>query len=333
VTLTRNPRPALATARVSGTIAGWSSLPVPLDLSHYNLAVVLYSFTDQWGAPENSITQPMNGDVPKNTCITSALSADPCAWEMNTRTGPQVHMAIIVEGDSKSTTDTSDDTFTLIGYAVKTGLDLSAGQNVTGETLEMVSVATQDVRVTFPSAPSGAPDRLAFPFIDLGAEGQLPFAVPTLAPGSTSTKVPALSGPFASGHYAMVGLALPGDGAPRPYSATFARDSSFASGVSLDNYLATPTNLSAAGDYSFTAASGSSVHIASIADTADNVQWTAVLLDGRTSFSLPANLGAGSYELRVAAVDIPGFDPAAFSFENNSSTIARAAEGVAAFTR
>src|SRR5436190_861733 len=63
------------TAQVSGTIAGWNSLPTE-PFGHYTLGLVLASYTDDVAGPENTITQPAPGGQPANTCLRSALSND-----------------------------------------------------------------------------------------------------------------------------------------------------------------------------------------------------------------------------------------------------------------
>ena len=331
VPLARNPRAPVATATVSGTIAGWDSLPTPR-LYNYTLAIVLYSWSPNYGARENTIAQPMNGDTPANFCIRTSLDAASCNWTMKTRVGKQVHYAVIVDGNTNGTTsDTSDDTYTLIGYAVKTGLDLSAGQTVAGETLTMVTSTEHSVAVQFPAAPSGAGERLAFPFIDAGDAGQLAFPLPPLSPSSTSSWVPALSGPFAQDSYQLVGLALANQNQSRPYSATFARGVSFSGSESVGAYLALPSGLSVSGDtYSFSPAAGASVHVATLADANDQPAWTILFANGSTSVTLPAlspDPRAGhSLPLRVEAVEIPSFSPSSFHIGDMTRNVLRVSE-------
>lgn len=331
IPLARNPRPAVPAATVSGTIDGWASLPAP-GLYDYNLAIVLYSWSARYGARENSIEQPMNGDTPANFCIRTSVDGDTCNWTMKTRAGKQVHYAVIVRGATNGTvSDTSDDTYTLLGYAVKTGLDLSAGQTVSNETLTMVSATETNVAVQFSGAPSGANQRLAFPFIDAGDAGQLAFPLPALEPGSTSSSVPALTGPFAQMSYQLVGLAVADPEQPRPYSATFSRGVSFAGTESLAPFLELPSGLSSTGNtYSFSPAAGASVHAATIADANDQPAWTILFADGSSTVTLPElspdPLAGGNLTFRVAAVELPGFDPSSFRIEAMTTEVVRVSE-------
>jgi hypothetical protein len=326
-------------AHVSGTIAGWSSLSAP-DFGKYNLAVVLYSFTDEFGAPENSIAQPMSGSDPLNICLRTPFSDPPCSWQMNTRTGLQAHFALILRGDDRgSLDDPSDDTYELLGFAMKSGQNMSAGQNLTGQTLDMISVSDfANASVAFPAAPSGAQnDLVAIPFVDLGEAGQLPIALPTLTPGNTTTKVPPLSGAFSGARYNLVSLAVPAGAAARPFSSSFVRDVSFGATVSLPAWLPAPTGLQASGNtFSFTPAPAASAHVATFLNASENTVWSVTILDGSQSFDLPAAapdpLPSGTVEMRVTAIDIPGFDPQRFSFANLADELAGASDDNVTFT-
>ena len=221
----------------------------------------------------------------------------------------------------------TDDTYTILGYAVKTGLNLSAGQTVTNETLTMTSLATTSVSVQFSGAPSGVGERLAFPFIDAGDAGQLVFPLPTLTPGSTSTVVPALAGPFADMSYLLVGLAVASTDSARPYSVTFERGLTFSGSQSMTEFLDIPSGVSNSGDtYSFSGASSASTHFVALADASDNLAWTVLILDGSTSFTLPAispDPRAGrSLQVRVTAADLAGFNPSNFTVRSFASQMA-----------
>ena len=106
----------IPTAKATGTITGFSGLPSP-SFGHYNLGIVLYSFLDDPSAPENSLVQPLVSGAPADACVDSSGGGN-CSWSLVTRIGTQVHFAVILDGDAHLTAnDTSDDTYTLIGYA------------------------------------------------------------------------------------------------------------------------------------------------------------------------------------------------------------------------
>ncbi len=337
--LRKRPEPNPATANVSGTIDGWSSMPAPSG-NDYNAAFVAYSTTEDYAEPENNIVQATDGnDLPVNTCLRTYIDNPACNWQMKVRTGKQIHYAILVRGDSHGSTDPADHDITLYGIAVKTGLDLTANQTITGETLTMISAGNlQNVTATVPAPPGGIDSAVGLPFLDMGEYGQLIFAIPTLTPSDNSTKVIALSGEFAGGKYLMAGAAAPSaENVDYPKSSTFQRDVNIASPVTLAAWLPYATGLSASGgSYSFTPVSGASLQAVTFYDGAGNTQWSVVLLDGTTSFTLPAlspdPLPSGNLEMRVLAADVAGFASDDFSLDDWSDQLARVSEASTSFT-
>lgn len=339
VPLRRSPT-VIPQARVEGTIDGWDGLPAP-DFGEYNLAIVLYSFTTEFGAPENAIAQPMSGDAPLNICLRTPLSNPPCNWQMNTRTGWQAHFAVIVRGDDKGTpSDPNDDTHELLGFALKTEQTPMAGETLTGQTLSMIDISGfANASVTFPGAPTGAQTRrVMIPFVDLGYQGQLPIPVPTLTPSDTTTPVPSLTGPFAGAHHNVVALALPDGNADRPFSATFARDVDVASTISIPEWLPPPSQLQATGGtYSFAGAADASAHAVTFVDAADRVVWSVTILDDSASFTVPTGapdpLPSGGVEMRITAFLIPGFDPQEFSLDTFAHDLVAVSDDAIVFNR
>lgn len=337
VTIVLGPRtrPAVATATASGTV----DLPSP-SFGKYTVALVLYSQTGEYGAPENTIVQPMNGDSPVNLCVrTSDFDPSSCDWQMKVRTGRQVHYAIIAEGDPNGTTsDASDDTFDLLGYAVGSPMDVSAGQSITGETFTAISDgALTNASISIPNGTSGLNDPVALPFLDLGADGQLVFPLPTLRPGASATRLPALTGMFSGAHYNLVGLASPTFGDAYPYSASFERDVSI-DGASLPSWLTATSGMSGSGDlYAWAPVSGTSMYVVNLVDGSGNVDWQITVLDGTTSIQLPGMtpdpLPSPSVTMRVAAIELPGFDPTSFGLSDFSSRVTRVSETTGTVSR
>ena len=328
------PQRNAPTAHVTGTIAGWDGLPDPA-FGNYRLAVVLYSFVDDVNHPDNKIAQPMSGGAPLNTCLKSALS-DNCSWQLNARVGRQVHFATIVEGDPNGTTsDPSDDTYELIGYAIGEPMTLTAGQQMNGESLTVISAGERTgMTVTFPPAAGGLTDVVAIPMLDLGDDGRLVFPLPTLRPGNASTQVLAPTGRFA-GSYELVALATPPGAATQPYSSSFVHAAS-PGAVTIDAWLGAPSQVAAtSGTYSFTPAAGAQVNYATFVRGGATL-WSVTLLDATTSFQLPAltpdPLGNGQVELQITAADVAGFDPTDFTVPDVTAALARAAGASATFT-
>jgi hypothetical protein len=319
-------------ASVRGSISGWDSLPDP-SFGNYNLAVVLYSLTDDIAAPENHIAQP-GGATPANTCIESALSNE-CDWQMNARVGRQVHFAVIVEGDPQGTTsDPSDDTYELEGYAIGASMTLTDGQSVTGENLTIVPMNQRvPIRVGFPAAPGPLNDVIAIPMLDLGDDGRLPFPLPAVTPASAQTEVITPTGSFA-GTYDIVALATPPGASTMPYSTTFARGAAVDATAQMPPWMAGPGISAIGGTYSFTGGDPAAIRYATFSRGTTRL-WTVSVLDGTTSFTLPAlspdPLGTGEATIEVTAADIAGFDPTHFAVRDVAAALVRAAGAQATF--
>jgi hypothetical protein len=321
-------------ARVTGTIAGWDGLDDP-PIGNYNLAVVLYSLSDDVGAPENHLAQPMNGATPANTCIKSFGSEPPCAWQMNARVGQQIHFAVIVEGDPQGTNnDISDDTYELIGYAVGASVTLTAGQQMMNESLTITSAARSPLTVGFPAAPGGLGELIAIPMLDLGADGRIVFPLPQVTPGSTSVEVLSPTGPFA-GSYDVVGLATPPGVATVPYATGFARGATVGGTTQLPAWQTVPTVSATGGVFSASGTDDAELHSAVFTRGTTRL-WNVSVLDGSTGFSLPtlptSPLGTGPVTVEIAAGDLPSFDPGHFQVKDLATALSRASGASTTFT-
>jgi hypothetical protein len=335
LTLPLVPGVAPAVATVSGTISGWDALPAPSGFTQYNLGLVLYTFVDDINAAENSIPAPLDGTTPANTCIRTALS-NACAWKMNARTGKQLHYAVIVRGETKGTSDTADDTYTLLGYAVGQISTLTAGQNVSGETLTMVSAGAQTgLAVSFSGAPAGLGNLTAVPMIHLGDVGRVMLPLPVMSPSVASTKIPALEGAFAGGRAEVVTIAAPPGGAKAPFSVACAR--AVTGGTATPgNYPAPPTGLSGGATLAFTPVQGASLHLVALNGADGKPRWNLVVLDDSSSIALPAltpdPLPSGTLTLQVTATFVPGFAQSAFDLPTVTSTYTHASGAQATFS-
>jgi hypothetical protein len=300
--------PTVETANVSGTIAGWDMLTNAQ--GHLYVAFISSSWTGNLGDPANDIKQPPSTGLPPNTCIKLPTASPPCEWKLVARTGKQLLFAFIVDVDSKGTMDQADDTRSLYGYAFKPGLELKAGDNVTGQSLDLFPTdALVDLNVTVPMPPPGMDESAAIPLLDMGDEGQVPLF---FGNELTIPKIPSLSGVFASGSYQFVARAGL-KGKPIPSTVTITRGVDVSKAVVLPNFPATPTDIASnAGVYSFKPASGATIHSVHFDIPMGDRAWNITLYDGRTSFSLPAimpdPLPVGQLNMRVEAVTVPGVD-------------------------
>ncbi len=169
----------------------------------------------------------MTTTIPANACVRNAL-ADDCNWQLIARTGPQAHFAIIVDQDPNGTpNDSTDDIITPLGWALLTGLDLTAGATMVNETLPQVAAADLvPFSAAFPALPAGMTYFNAYPAIELpGGAGRIPAVVPTLGPKVTMTSVPKLAGTttvgLAGGSYDLLASAQATMTAAEPASLTW----------------------------------------------------------------------------------------------------------------
>jgi hypothetical protein len=339
INIQANVRPTPATAMVSGTIAGWESLPAPA-AGHTTIGLVAASQTTNLGDLANGIAQPtraisvagtaLTTMIPGNACVRNAL-ADDCNWQLVARTGPQAHFAIIVDQDSNGTPDDStDDIVTPLGWALLTGLDLTAGATTANETLPQVAAADLvPFSATFPALPAGMTYFNAYPAIELpGGQGRIPAVIPTLGAKVMMTSVPKLGGTttvgLAGGSYDLLASAQATMTAAEPASLNWMHGVSPTSPVALGPWLPAPTGIAAAGgQYSFVPVAGATLHAAEFKDPDGGARtWSVTIFDGSTTFTLPGlspnplATSSGMDTLTVSALVIPGVNLGNVAFDD-----------------
>ncbi len=314
MTIPLNPSTAgsstVPSATLTGTIAGWDEMPDP-PANHLMLAIVAYSQTDELGDDANNIEQPGGGQgLPANACVAIGATRQ-CDWSLISRTGNIAVAATIVDLDTKGTKDESDDTFTVVGYAVRTGVVVEANVDQSGLSLDMIdAVDLTSVDLTLAATPSAFDTSTAFVGLDLGSDGiiQLGFFD---ADDPSAVLVPELTGSLASGTYRGTAIAANEDdeGDDNPITAILKTGiTDVSNGISFGPWLAQPSALSETdGQYSFTPVNDASYHVATLRDSNDNAVWEFALLDGRTAFTLPSvtpdPLPSGALDLTVSAFD------------------------------
>jgi hypothetical protein len=235
------------TATAAGTIVGWQDLPPPVD-GHYTIAHVRHSLVEDVTALANHMFPTRDVPNPAATCRREGDVTSECAWQLTTRVGAQRLYAVILDGDSNGTSaDASDDTFTLLGYAVGPSITLDAGQQVSGVNLDVLAdTALVAFSAVVPAAPEGMEDVTVFPILNLGADGLLVFRTPSVVPEAPTTQVPAPIGPLA-GSYDAIAVATSASSAT-PYSMMVARDVGLG-GASFGTWLTPPELRSGIGTY------------------------------------------------------------------------------------
>lgn len=298
-------------AELSGTIAGWDQMTP--DANHFYVAVAGYSQTDELGDRANEIQQPMAqpNALPPNACAAFA-SGSSCDFTVVSRTGTVALVASIIDIDTKGTQDSTDDTSTVVGYALRTGIHVDNGIDQTNLTLTQIDAADLDeIEPVLPSPPSGFDQRAALISVELGDSGIVPLGYLDVDQTS-SVVVPALTGDLASASYRILAFAGDSTSDPAddqaPMSATITRGITDAGTVDTPEWLDQAANLALAdGVYSFTPSTGATLQTGRLVDSQGNEVWGFALLDGRTTVALPeispSPLPAGELDLVIDSYD------------------------------
>jgi hypothetical protein len=320
--------PALGRATVMGTIAGWDDMPAPAP-DHNRLAFIGASSNPDLTDRANNLDQgtrrvvadvlgqPYMFDIASNICVRNANVAalvNDCDWVLTTHSGPQAHFAILLDQDTKGTEDESDDTTTVTGWAIKTGLTFGDGTTTGGESLPVIPEADMmTFSASFAGGPSGLDYAVAYPVLDLGSDGRITIVLPTLSSTTKMTRVPKLTGPLAGGHYDMLASAIDDPTKPLPATVTWLRNVDPSATVAVSSWMAPPSAIAmTAGTFSFTPVAGATLHGAELQTMDGQRRWSITIFDGSTSFTLPGlspdPLPLGTIRFSVSALKIPGVD-------------------------
>ncbi len=316
--MTFNMEAATESVPAAATIAGTIDLSsITLATNHFRVATVFYSGVDDLGDPANEIATADNANV----CFVPNATA--CTYSIKTRTGKVALMAAIFDHDTKGTASDTDDTQTLIGWAVKTGLTVTGGVDQSGITMTLVDVGMLNtVTVDFGTVPTGFTAAGALVGIDIGADGvlQLPLF---RTPANTTLLVPKLAA-FAGSTYRLTAIANTGASATAAESIVLRRK---LTGTTLmaGTWLAAPTSTMASRTgVSYAPVSGATIH------SIEFKQGTAGLLnismfDASTSqLTIPdlVALPQGALEVDINAIGAPGLDVNNFTLDDEKDKLA-----------
>jgi hypothetical protein len=146
-------------ATLSGSITGWET--IQLAQNHVKIGLVFYSQSDALGDAANDLQTPGGGNI--------CLMQQACNWTLVTRTGTVTVLAGIADRDTKGTPDLGDDTQTIIGWAVKTGITVEAGVNQSGIALAQVEAGNlETLTVDFGTPPAALTETAAFIGFEVG---------------------------------------------------------------------------------------------------------------------------------------------------------------------
>lgn len=319
--------PSPAKAEVSGTITGWDTMPAP-PAGHIYGAVIGYSQNPEIGADDNNLDPPANNS---NVCLRAPAPApvQPCNWRINSRVGTVVAYATMVDLNQNGTpSDSSDDTFTITGYATSGNLTVAANTPQTGVALTPLTETTT-VQPTLGTPPAGLTNSFSVVGVDLGAAGVL--RIPPLPNAPSGLVLPTLS--VASGAtYELLALASePVDDGTAAQSIVLRRGITSPSAISAGEWMPPPTGLASDRTMaSFTGAAGAAVHSlefdSASGSGSQNRVMTVLLLDGSTTVALPVDfspLPSGNVAYRAVAVDITNFDNQDFAFDDLTDNLVR----------
>ena len=223
-------------ATLTGSIAGWDQVTVPA--GHVKAGVVGYSQTDNFGDAGNSITTPNNG----NTCVGNPST---CNFTIVTRTGTVTLTAAIVDLDPHGTADSSDDTYTIVGWATAPSLQVDAGINQSGISLTQLEAGKlQNVTIDYGTPPDALTKHDALIGIELSKDEVV--QLPVLQSGSTTALVPTPDALAPGATYRLTAIAqttMP-DATGGPQSIVINRALTGTS-LAAPQWLTTPTNVSA----------------------------------------------------------------------------------------
>lgn len=308
--------PTVPQATLTGSITGFAALP--LTTGHAKVALVTYSQDDKVGDAANNLTTPNNGNV----CIVTTANTG-CNFTLVARAGSIGLVALIYDYDSHGTQTTADDTQTLIGYAVRTGLTVSDGVAQANQDLTLIpagslTAATAD----FGTPPTGMTAALGLVGIELG-DGSGVFQLPVLNATTTSAQVPALSY-FSGAHYRFSAIAQDTAMEPNNQSIVLHRALSTAS-FSAGSWPASPgpvtvTRTSA----QWTAVAGAPIQGVQYTSGATGVL-NMTALDGTASLTVPPEitLPSGSLDAKVQAL-VGALDPTDLAIDRDRDKLTAA---------
>lgn len=308
--------PTVPQATLSGTVANLASVPVPA--GHGRLVLVGYSHDDKRDDRENNIKTPANG----NACL---VVDAPCNFSIITRTGKVSLIGLVYDYDNNNTPgNNADDIITLIRYAYRTGIDVVAGQDMTGQDLTLVPAnmhATETVDWGTP--PAGLSPAIALIGIEL-ADGSGVFQLPVVNGTSTSASVPALSN-FPGSKYRLSGIAQ--NTAMPPTQSIVLRRSLTSATLTAGMWTEPPTGVSV----TRTSASWTNSPNATLHSVEYNTDTSALLnitsFDGSSSTDIPdlITLPTETITAKVVAITAVGIDLSDLSIDRDRDKLTGAA--------
>jgi hypothetical protein len=304
-------------ATLSGSINGLGDFTVAT--GHAKVAAVTYSNQDNLDDAENNLKTPSDG----NLCIVAATASGPCDFQVLTRTGKVSLLALVFDYDSKGTTEKTDDTLTLIGYAQRTGIDVADGVDQSGQDLDVIAMSdVVNETVAFGEPPAGLEPSIGIVGIEL-ADGSGVFQLPIANALSMSGPVPKLS-VFSGAQYRLTALAQ--NTAMPPTQSFVIRRHLTSATLDAGMWVAPPTNVSLSRTHaSWTPSPDGTVHgVEYLSDTTSVLNISS--FDGTSDVDIPdtITLASGTLTGKVSALSAPGIDLTDIELDRDRDKIAGA---------
>lgn len=303
--------PELPQATLAGSITGFAALTVPT--GHLKVALVSYSQDDLAVDAANNLTTPQNG----NQCVVAAAANTGCDFQIVTRTGKVSLIAPILDYDPHGTQATDDDTASVIGYAVKTGITVADGMDQSGQDLTILpSNALATPAIDLGTPPSGLSQTVALVGIELADDSgvfQLPIA-------SGIAQVPSLDS-FPGAMYRLSAIAQ--DTATPPRQSIVLRRHQPTATLAAGTWTPPPADASASRiQASWTPVAGATLHGVEY-DSGSTGVLSITSFDGTAAAMIPdlVTMPTSSLTVKVQALQADGLDVTDFAIDRDREKI------------
>jgi hypothetical protein len=331
--------PTVPQAELDATLDGWGSFN-PLAQADALIGVVSYSQTTDFGAAENNIPQPTGpvAQLPQitgNMCVKATGISPNCAPKINSRTGSVALVAAIADVNFNGTATTSDDVYTILGYAAKTGITVDNGVSQTG--LELTQIAAGNTitgMVQFGTPPASLTNVTGLVGLDLGPDG-VAFVPDPLRPNANTLLLPTQAG-LTGLTYRVVATATLSTTDNDTESLILKHGLTDPSHIMLGDWMGTPTGIMANGDtMSFSGVTSGVIEGFDIIDSSGATAWSVSIFDGTTTATLPTDLApipTGTNTLKVTAIDAT-IDLGSFNLADKFDLVNRLSSDKITFTK
>ena len=299
-------------ATLSGTNTGWD--PSGLPAGHIKGAAVFYSQSDRLGDEENNLQTPAMGNI---------CGGQTCNWTVVSRAGMVTLMAAIVDFDTKNTASTADDTITIIGWAMKSGVLVENNVNQSGITLSLVEAGNmENITIDYGSPPAALTQKTALVGIEVSEDEVI--QMPLLTPDQTTILAPKPSVFAANAKLRLTGIAQTPMGEAAAQSIVLRRGLSGTS-LSAGEWLTPPVGVSANRDMAtWGLVAGAKIHSVQYRDALGTSILEITSFDPKaTTVSVPLLVAlpvGGQLTARVQGIGA-NIDPDDFSLEEDEDKL------------